>query len=146
MGKILLICLFLFVKQFLGTLGWLNVPAGGVLLNSVGTGIIMGDYATGLRMGGMYELMNIGLNPLGGAAVPNYNLGSVVGTYFAITSTEEIGTAMGIVVATLATTLRNFSSFPNLILKGVVEKELKAHNWKGAMTALIATWFPGVIL
>lgn len=49
----------------------------------------MGDVATGFYLGGTYELMNIGLNPLGGSTVPNYNMGVVVGVAFgAVTNME----------------------------------------------------------
>lgn len=53
----------------------LGLVAGGVVLNGLVVGAIMGDISTGFYLGGTYELMNIGLNPLGGSTVPNYNMG-----------------------------------------------------------------------
>ncbi len=119
-----------FIKNM--TAPWLPWPgaSGGVLFNAVLVGAVLGDLPTGLQIGGTYELMNIGLNPLGGAVVPNYNLGSIVGTYFAITVNREVGTAMGIVVATLATMLNTFASYPAFFFKGLMEKSLKKHEFE----------------
>lgn len=83
--KIALIILVQLVKTILGYFSLVPGPAGGVLFNGVTTGLILGDLPTGLALGGTYELMNIGLNPLGESVVPNYNLGSIVGVFFAIT-------------------------------------------------------------
>lgn len=83
----------------------LGLVAGGVVLNGLVTGAIMGDVTIGFYLGGTYELMNIGLNPLGGSTVPNYNMGVVIGVAFGAVTNLETGMAIGIVVATLASTL-----------------------------------------
>ncbi len=144
--KIILIILFMLAYQILGYFSVVPGASGGVLLRSVATGIIMGDYATGLAMGGTYELMNIGLNPLGESAVPNYNLGAIVGTFYAITVDSATGTAMGIVVATLATMLNTFSYYPSLIFKSLMEKALQNHNWKMVQVWEIINWIPAWII
>ncbi|MDO4378528.1 MAG: PTS sugar transporter subunit IIC [Erysipelotrichia bacterium] len=142
-GKIALIILISLVKQILGYFSLVPGAAGGVLFNSVVTGLVLGDLPTGLALGGMYELMNIGLNPLGESTVPNYNLGSIVGVFFAITVDRATGTAMGIVVATLATMLKPFSEYPSLLFKNGMEKALKEHNWKKVQILEIINWIPG---
>lgn len=146
MGKLLIICLVLFIKQMTGP--WLPWPgaAGGVLFNAVLVGAVMGDLPTGLQLGGTYELMNIGLNPLGDSVVPNYNLGSIVGTYFAITVNKEMGTAMGIVVATLATMLNTFASYPCFWFKNLMEKALKEHKWENVIRYEVMNWIPPFII
>lgn len=138
--KILIIILVLFLVNI--TRSWLPWPgpAGGVLMNAVLVGLVMGDYKTGLELGGTYELMNIGLNPLGESVVPNYNLGSIVGTYFAITVDKDMGTAMGIVVATLATMLNTFSWYACFPFKNWMERALKQHQWKTVMVAEVLNW------
>lgn len=141
--KIALIILISMVKQVLGYFSLVPGAAGGVLFNSVMTGLVLGDLPTGLALGGMYELMNIGLNPLGDSTVPNYNLGSIVGVFFAITADKATGTAMGIVVATLATVLKPFSEYPSLFFKNGMEKALKEHNWKKVEILEIINWIPG---
>lgn len=145
-GKILLICIVQLLKTFLGYFSLVPGASGGVLFNAVTTGLIMGDLPTGLALGGAYELMNIGLNPLGESVVPNYNLGSIVGVYFAITVNKEVGTAMGIVVATLATMLNTFVQYPSLIFKSWMESALRKHEWKKVELIEFLNWFPAFIL
>lgn len=145
-GKIALIILVQLIKTLLGYFSLLPGPAGGVLFNAVTTGRILGDLPTGLLLGGTYELMNIGLNPLGESVVPNYNLGSIVGVFFAITVNKEVGTAMGIVVATLATMLNTFAQYPSLWFKSWMEKALRAHDWKKVELIEFLNWFPAFII
>ena len=145
-GKILIILLVLFIKQM--TVSWLPWPgaSGGVLFNGVLVGAVMGDLQTGLTLGGTYELMNIGLNPLGESVVPNYNLGSIVGTFFAITVSKEVGTAMGIVVATLATMLNTFSWYPSFFFKSLMEKSLREHKFEQVMVWEVINWLPSFLI
>lgn len=138
--RIFLILLVQSVKSVFQWLGWLNVPAGGVLLNSVLTGLICGNLEVGMAVGGQYELMNVGLNPLGGASVPNYNMGSIIGVYYACTVDVQMGTTMGIIAASLLQIMQRFSGLPNLYLKGRIEKAFHEHNWKKAMVLLYLTW------
>lgn len=144
--KILLIILVQLCKTWLGYFSLVPGASGGVLFNGVTTGIILGDMPTGLALGGTYELMNIGLNPLGESVVPNYNLGSIVGVFFAITVNKEVGTAMGIVVATLATMLNTFSYYPSLVSKSLMEKALRNHQWKKVQIIEVINWLPAFII
>ena len=145
-GKIFIILLVLFIKQM--TASWLPWPgaSGGVLFNAVLVGAVMGDLQTGLTLGGTYELMNIGLNPLGESVVPNYNLGSIVGTFFAITVSKEVGTAMGIVVATLATMLNTFAQYPSFFFKNAMEKALREHQFNKVMVIEVINWIPSFLI
>lgn len=103
--QIVLVIVWFTLYNFITTLTGFGLVAGGVVLNGLVTGLIMGDPAIGFYLGGTYELMNIGLNPLGGSSVPNYNMGVVVGVAFGAVSGVETGMAVGIIVATLASTL-----------------------------------------
>ncbi len=58
-------------------------------------GLILGDYKTGLVVGGTYELMMIGNMPVGGAQPPNAVLGSVVAMIFAVKSGLNVDQALG---------------------------------------------------
>lgn len=107
--QIVLIVLWYTGWNYLTTATGFGLVAGGVVLNGLAVGAIMGDLELGFYLGGTYELMNIGLNPLGGSTVPNYNLGVVVGVAFGAVTNLETGMAVGIVVATLAATLDVFS-------------------------------------
>ncbi|MGI6582187.1 MAG: PTS sugar transporter subunit IIC [Erysipelotrichaceae bacterium] len=144
--KISIIVLVLLLKQM--TQYWIPWPgaSGGVLFNAMLVGAVLGNFSMGLQLGGIYELMNIGLNPLGESVVPNYNLGSIVGTYFAITVNKDVGTAMGIVVATLATMLNTFSWYPSFFFKSAMEKALKEHKFEKVMKLEVINWLPSFII
>lgn len=74
-------------------------------------GIIMGDMATGLLVGGTMCLMSLGLFGAGGSSVPDYQVGCIAGTAFAIAMGQSgqtaVTTAMtiGVPVAALGTQL-----------------------------------------
>ena len=68
--QIVLIILWYLFFSLLGMFR-INLPAGGVVLHGLVVGAIMGNVELGFYLGGTYELMNIGLNPLGGSTVPN---------------------------------------------------------------------------
>ncbi len=57
---------------------------GVAVLHGFVTGLIMGDVATGLTVGGTLCLMGLGVGGYGGSSVPDYAMGTVVGTVFAI--------------------------------------------------------------
>ena len=58
-------------------------------------GVILGDPATGLAIGGTYELMMVGNMPIGGAQPPNAVLGGIVAMIFAVKADMPINTALG---------------------------------------------------
>jgi len=132
--QIILILLWVIGWGFWGaTIG--SLVAGGCTMNALVVGMIVGDVPTALIIGGTYELMNIGLNPLGGSSVPNYNIGSVVGTAFGAKVGLEMGMSIGIVVATLGTSLDVFtkalgSIFLNKAKASFAKYEFKkGYNW-----------------
>lgn len=104
--QVVLIILWVTAFSTLGGLTGIALPYGSIVLHGAVVGAIMGDMSTGLYLGGTYELMNIGLNSLGGAVLPNYNLGVITGVAFGAVTNVETGTAIGIVVATLSAALR----------------------------------------
>ncbi|MCT1905235.1 PTS sugar transporter subunit IIC [Oceanobacillus sojae] len=61
------------------------------------TGLIMGDIATGLYIGGTLQLMTLGITSFGGASVPDYQTAALIGTYLAISS--QLDAALGITLA-----------------------------------------------
>jgi len=50
------------------------------------TGLIVGDVPLGLAIGGTLELMSLGLWTYGGATIPDYMTGAIVGTAVAALS------------------------------------------------------------
>ena len=84
---------------------------GSVVTVGVLTGLIMGDVSVGMVVGGTFCLMSLGLFGAGGSSVPDYQVGAIAGTAFAIamgqTGQQAVTTAMtiGIPVAALGTEL-----------------------------------------
>ena len=62
------------------------------------TGVIMGDPAAGLLIGGTCELIFIGIYPVGGARPPEPTVGTIMGTAIAITTGKGIEIALPIAV------------------------------------------------
>jgi PTS system mannose-specific IID component len=77
-------------------------------------GLVMGDVQTGLVVGGTLELIFMGAQAIGGSPPPNVNIGSVLGTAFAIFAGEGLEEAL--VIAVPAAIL---GSFFELLAKGI---------------------------
>ncbi|MFV0432227.1 MAG: PTS N-acetylgalactosamine transporter subunit IIC [Alphaproteobacteria bacterium] len=61
-------------------------------------GLILGDPQAGLVAGATFELMWMGLVPLAGAQPPNVVLGSIIGTAFAIVTSQSAEVAIGVAI------------------------------------------------
>jgi len=61
-------------------------------------GLILGDFQTGLIVGGSLELVFLGVMPIGGAQPPNSIIGGILGTAFAILTNVDAQVAIGIAV------------------------------------------------
>lgn len=145
--QIALLILVLFAYSVVTSGFGFGFPAGGVVIQGLITGAVMGNIPLGFYLGGTYELMNIGLNPLGGSVVPNYNLGVVVGVAFgAATGSTETGMAAGIVVATLSTSLQLLN---RLICTAFFHKAQdcnKKHDFKGVVTWARIGFWPQILI
>ncbi|MHC5250006.1 PTS mannose/fructose/sorbose/N-acetylgalactosamine transporter subunit IIC [Enterococcus sp. LJL90] len=62
-------------------------------------GIIMGDMATAMVIGGTFQLMALGVANIGGSSVPNWGLAALVGIYVAIRTTNNIEEAKAVALA-----------------------------------------------
>lgn len=102
--QVILVCLWMWLFTVTGSNVQIFTYAAAVLHGMI-VGLIMGDLTTGLTVGGTLCLMGLGVGGYGGSSVPDYNLGTVVGTVFAIGTGQgmEAGLAVGIPVAALGT-------------------------------------------
>jgi PTS system mannose-specific IID component len=82
-----------FSRRFLGDL-YLERP---IVLAPI-VGLILGDLHTGLIIGGTLELIFMGVTNVGNSIPPNYTIGGVLGTAFAITSGQGVETALLIAI------------------------------------------------
>ena len=102
----LLVGIWTWQKYNLQAFYYASVVTVGVI-----TGIIMGNINVGMVVGGSMCLMSLGLFGAGGSSVPDYNVGCIAGTAFAIAmgleGQEAVTAAMtiGVPVAALGTQL-----------------------------------------
>lgn len=102
------------------------------------TGLILGDFATGLALGGTLELIFMGAQAIGGSVPSNTAIGSTVGTAIAITSGTGVegGIAVAVTVAVACSSFemlaKTFCSFFAHWADGYAEKG----NWKGINLAV----------
>ncbi len=70
---------FLSINEMLGPyLGLWHRP----LIAGFGAGLILGDIQTGLFVGATLEMMSLGVHSYGGAVVPDYTTGAILGVTF----------------------------------------------------------------
>lgn len=102
----LLVAIWTWQKYNLQAFYYASVVTVGVI-----TGLIMGNVNVGMVVGGSMCLMSLGLFGAGGSSVPDYNVGCIAGTAFAIAmgldGQEAVTAAMtiGVPVAALGTQL-----------------------------------------
>lgn len=96
------------------------------------TGIILGDMQTGLAVGATLQLMILGIGSYGGASIPDYTTGAIVGTAFAITSGQgiEVGLAISVPVGLLMVQMDILGRFCNTFFQHVAERGAKERNYK----------------
>jgi len=90
-------------------------------------GLIMGDLKTGLIVGGTLQLMTLGVAAFGGASIPDYFSGALLGTAFAISSGKgaEYGIGLAVPVSLLMLQLDVFARFCNVFLLHRVDKAIE---------------------
>ncbi len=103
------------------------------LLVGLVSGVIMGDVTIGLAVGGTLQLMVLGVGTYGGASVPDFLTGAVVGTAFAVTSGKGLNFAIGLAVPVglLMVQLDILARFSNTYFLHRVDKKIDQIDTKG---------------
>ena len=111
------------------------------------SGMIMGNVTEGLLIGGTMELMSLGVGGFGGAAIPNYILGSIIGIAFAAITKGgiEAGLAVGIPVAALGVQLDVFSRMISSIFLHKAQSALDKMALKKMYRWILLGMFPRII-
>ena len=120
---------FFFICEGLSTAVFANQP---VIIGTI-TGIVMGDIGTGLAVGATLQLMILGVGTYGGASIPDYVTGAMIGTVFAITSGKgmEFGIGLAVPVGLLMVQLDVLSRFSNVFFSKRVEAAIERMDFKG---------------
>ena len=91
------------------------------------TGVVMGDWKTGLVIGGTIQLMQLGVAGFGGSSIPDYGTMAIIATAYGVTLGSDTGLAIGLPVGMLGIQLtqrayasaENVQSYKALIARGV---------------------------
>lgn len=59
------------------------------------TGVVMGDWQTGLVIGGTIQLMQLGVAGFGGSSIPDYGTMAIIATAYGVTLGSDTGLAIG---------------------------------------------------
>lgn len=94
------IIIVLLVYTAIGVLDQISIQIGPYtpLFAAAFTGFVMGDLTTGLLVGATLQLMTLGVATYGGATVPDFLSGAIMGTAYAILSGKGVEYGIGIAI------------------------------------------------
>ena len=112
----------------------------------VGTivGLIVGDVTLGLTIGATLQLMVLGVGTYGGASVPDFTTGAIVGTAFAHISGKgiEFALAIAVPVGLLMVQLDVLARFANTFFLHRIDKNIEELDTKGIARNTVLGMFP----
>lgn len=99
--QVVLVTIIAFLQAF-DSFGTQVVAANHIIWGAL-TGLLLGDFQTGLYIGASCQLMSLGVAAIGGASVPNYGIAAIIGTALSIATGQplEVGITIGTAVAML---------------------------------------------
>lgn len=97
------------------------------------TGLIMGDLKTGLIVGATLQLMTLGVATYGGATVPDFLTGSIMGTAYAIIAHKgaEYGIGLAVPIGLLLTQLDILARMANIFFQHRADRFAAEGNYRG---------------
>ena len=97
-------------------------------------GLVLGDVQTGLIVGGTLNLLVLGIGNFGGASIPDYMTGALLGSAFAIQSGQgaEFGVTLAIPIGLLMIQLDILARFSNTFFQHKAEKLVEEGNYEAA--------------
>lgn len=106
------------------------------LISGAITGFVVGDFNLGLQIGATLTLMSLGMWTYGGATMPDFNTGAIIGTAIgalagAGTNSLEIGLAVAVPTSILMTQLDILARASTTVFIHAADKHLEEGNLKG---------------
>ncbi|MGX7014914.1 PTS mannose/fructose/sorbose/N-acetylgalactosamine transporter subunit IIC [Vagococcus silagei] len=130
-GIIIILCLYTVV----GVLDQISIQIGPYtpLFAATVTGLVMGDLKTGLTIGATLQLMTLGVATYGGATVPDFLSGAIMGTAYAILSGNgaEYGIGVAVPIGLLLTQLDILGRMTNTFFQHKADTYAAEGNFKG---------------
>ena len=117
--------------QIMDELHWYS-SAGSAVFSGFITGLIMGDMATGLFIGGSMQLTILGVGTFGGASRIDANSGTLIATAFAVSSgmdPEQALAALGVPVAAILVYTDILGRMANTFWGHACDADVEKMNW-----------------
>lgn len=128
---IIVLCVFV----SLAVLDQISIQLGpySPLFGGAITGLVMGDLKTGLIVGATLQLMTLGVATYGGATVPDFLTGSIMGTAYAIMAGKDAAYGIGLAVpiGLLLTQLDILARLTNTFFQARADKYAEQGNYRG---------------
>lgn len=117
--------------QIMDELHWYS-SAGSAVFSGMITGLVMGDLATGLYIGGSMQLTILGVGTFGGASRIDANSGTLIATAFAVGAGMDPETALaaiGVPVAAILVYTDILGRFANTFWGHACDHDVETMNW-----------------
>lgn len=117
--------------QIMDELHWYS-SAGSAVFSGFFTGLVMGDLATGLFIGGSMQLTILGVGTFGGASRIDANSGTLIATAFAVSSNmdpEQALAALGVPVAAILVYTDILGRMANTFWGHACDADVEKMNW-----------------
>ena len=117
--------------QIMDELHWYS-SAGSAVFSGFFTGLVMGDLATGLFIGGSMQLTILGVGTFGGASRIDANSGTLIATAFAVSSNmdpEQALATLGVPVAAILVYTDILGRMANTFWGHACDADVEKMNW-----------------
>ena len=145
-GVSVLIVVLLILYTIIAVVDQISIQIGiyTPLFAATFTGLLLGDLTTGLAIGATLQLMTLGVATYGGATVPDYLSGAIMGTAYAIFSGEgaEYGIALAIPIGLLLTQMDIFGRMTNSVFQHYADRCADRGDYRGVERANLLGLLP----
>ena len=122
------------VLSFISIIDGLSLGIGTQfpMISGAIAGLIVGDFKLGLLVGATLQLMVLGVGTYGGASIPDFTTGAIIGTAFAFTSGQstEFAITLAVPVGLLMVQLDILARFSNTFFLHRVDLAIEDLNYK----------------
>lgn len=144
-----LIIILLTIYVGIGVIDQISIQAGlyTPLFAAAFTGLLLNDLPTGLVIGATLQLMTLGVATYGGATVPDFLSGAIMGTAFAILSGNgaEYGIGLAVPIGLLLTQLDILGRMTNTFFQHRADNYAEKGNVRGVEISNLMGMIPWML-